>query len=81
YPSESNSWEPESTLINAPKKIAQYHQGKGALEGGGKANVRNVPEINQIITGVPCWGRIEGSLVKDSQFNEDFPPLIEEKKN
>ncbi|KAJ9054250.1 hypothetical protein DSO57_1016730 [Entomophthora muscae] len=43
--------------------------------------VRNIPNVNQILTGVQCWKRIEGFPGKNAQFNEDFPPLIEENKN
>ncbi|KAJ9089737.1 hypothetical protein DSO57_1009741 [Entomophthora muscae] len=42
--------------------------------------VRNIPDINQIITGGQVWKRKGVFLVKEAKFNEDFPPLIGEIK-
>ncbi|KAJ9086769.1 hypothetical protein DSO57_1000395 [Entomophthora muscae] len=41
--------------------------------------VRNIPDINQILTGGQFWKRIEVFPVKETKFNKDFPPLIREK--
>ncbi|KAJ9075389.1 hypothetical protein DSO57_1036615 [Entomophthora muscae] len=43
------------------------------LKGGA---VRNIPDINQILTKGKCWKRM-----KNAQFNRDFPSLIGEKIN
>ncbi|KAJ9049916.1 hypothetical protein DSO57_1019536 [Entomophthora muscae] len=42
---------------------------------------RNIPDINQILTEVPCWGKIGNFTVKNSQFDVDFPLLGGKNKN
>ncbi|KAJ9071366.1 hypothetical protein DSO57_1037653 [Entomophthora muscae] len=81
YPPESNSCELESNLINAPKKIAQYHQGKDTLEGERKTNVRNIPDINQILSKEKCWNQVDKCSTGGAKFDREFPPLSGKKKN
>ncbi|KAJ9053853.1 hypothetical protein DSO57_1020296 [Entomophthora muscae] len=45
------------------------------------AAVRNIPDINQILTEGKCWEKIGKSPIKEAKFNEEFPPLFGENKN
>ncbi|KAJ9070698.1 hypothetical protein DSO57_1004929 [Entomophthora muscae] len=43
--------------------------------------VRNIPDINQILTEEKCWKQVKECPSKGAKFDKDFPPLSGEKKN
>ncbi|KAJ9049131.1 hypothetical protein DSO57_1027832 [Entomophthora muscae] len=44
-------------------------------------HVRNIPDINQILTREKCWNQVEKCSTGGLKFDREFPPLSGEKKN
>ncbi|KAJ9064736.1 hypothetical protein DSO57_1027274 [Entomophthora muscae] len=43
--------------------------------------VRNIPDINQILSKEKCWNQVDKCSTGGAKFDREFPPLSGEKKN
>ncbi|KAJ9067300.1 hypothetical protein DSO57_1000881 [Entomophthora muscae] len=69
---------PQESLVEKELLLREIESMCGIHE---LVSVRNIPDINQILTEEKCWKQVKECPRGGAKFDREFPPLSGEKKN